>query len=133
MGARILIVEDDADLRELLVLALEQAGYTALPAQNGVEALVHLQFAPRPAVILLNLFMPIMPGAELLELIRLDDALAGIPVVIVTGAPVPVEVGRAADAVLAKPFDLDELCVLIDELIARGTPTPTPPPPPMQA
>jgi len=133
MAPGVLVVEDDGDLRELLVLALEQRGYAPTPAENGVEALVCLQFAPPPALILLNLHMPIMPGSELLELIRLDERLARIPVVIVTGAPVPLEVGRAADAVLPKPFDLEDLWALIDGLIDRGGPTPTPTPTPLRA
>lgn len=129
MNRRVLLVEDDRDLRELLSLALEWEGYVVSPAANGVEALVQLQFASAPDVILLNLVLPIMGGRDVLEAVRRDPRLAPIPVVLLTGAPVPVEVGRAADAVLAKPFDLAQLSGTIHHVVeSRSPPTQTPPP-----
>lgn len=111
------------------MLALESEGYTVLPAENGVEALVQLQFAQVPDVILLNLVLPVIPGPDLLDVIRHDPRLASIPVVLVTGAPVPVDVGRDADAVLAKPFDLEQLSEIIAGVLdTRAPPTQTPPP-----
>ena len=102
MGSHVLLVEDDRDLRELLEYALEADGYTVRATENPVEALVQLEFGPTPSVILLNLVMPVMPGSELLDAIRRDARLARIPVVLITGAQVPVEVGRAANAVLPR-------------------------------
>lgn len=129
MGSLVLLVEDDRDLRELLAFALEADGYTVRAAENPVEALVQLEFGPKPSVILLNLVMPVMPGSELLEAIRRDPRLARIPVVLITGAQVPVEVGRAANAVLPKPFGLDQLAATIQELVPRDEPpSPTPAP-----
>ncbi|HEY6003882.1 MAG TPA: response regulator [Anaeromyxobacter sp.] len=130
MGGHLLIVEDDRDLRELLTVALESEGHVVHTAENGVEALVRLQFEARPDVILLNLVLPAMAGAEVLEAIRRDPRLDGVPIVLITGAPVPVEMGRAVDAVLAKPFGLDELLETVEELLARRVP-PAPTPPPM--
>jgi two-component system response regulator MprA len=129
VGNLVLLVEDDRDLRELLVFALEADGYTVRSAENAVEALVQLEFGPKPSVILLNLVMPVMPGSELLEAIRRDARLARIPVVLITGAQVPVEVGRAANAVLPKPFGLDQLAATIQEFLPRDEPpSPTPAP-----
>lgn len=129
MRGRVLIVEDDLDLRELLTVALESEGHSVRTAENGVEALVRLQFEPPPDVILLNLVLPAMGGGDVLEAIRRDPKLDGVPVVLITGAPVPVELGRAVDAVLAKPFGLDELRDTIEQLLARRAPSaPTPPP-----
>jgi CheY-like chemotaxis protein len=130
VSPRLLLVEDDADLRDLLVLALEQKGYDVTSATNGVEALVRLEFDPKPAVILMNLCMPVMPGGELLDALRADPQLGRIPVVILSGATVPAAVARAADAVLAKPFDVDALGTVVDDLVAHGgRTTPAPPVP----
>ncbi len=110
-------------------MALEGEGFTVLAVANGVEALVQLQFAEVPDVVLLNLILPVMSGRDVLDAIRHDPRLARIPVVLLTGAPVPVEVGRAADAVLAKPFDVAQLSGTILEVVHNRTPpTPTPPP-----
>jgi CheY-like chemotaxis protein len=129
VGSPVLVVEDDRDLRELIAYALESDGYEVHTAENPIEALVQLEFGPTPAVILLNLVMPVMHGSEFLEAIRRDPRLARIPVVLITGASVPVEVGRAANAVLPKPFGLDELADTISELLPRDEPpTPTPAP-----
>jgi CheY-like chemotaxis protein len=70
-----------------------------------------------------------MSGADVLDVIRRDPRLDGVPVVLITGAPVPVELGRAVDAVLAKPFGLDELRETIEELLARRAPPAQTPPP----
>jgi CheY-like chemotaxis protein len=126
----VLIVEDDLDLRELLTVALESEGHSVRTAENGVEALVRLQFEPVPDVILLNLVLPAMSGGDVLEAIRRDARLAGMPILLITGAPVPVEIGREVDAVLMKPFGLDQLSETIGELLARRAP-PAPTPPPM--
>jgi CheY-like chemotaxis protein len=129
---RLLIVEDDRDLRELLVFALESDGHAVRTAENGVEALVQLHFEQPPDVILLNLVLPAMSGGDVLDAIRRDARLAGIPVVIITGASVPVEIGRSADAVLLKPFGLDQLSETVGALLARRAP-PAPTPPPVNA
>jgi two-component system, response regulator, stage 0 sporulation protein F len=128
VGARILLVEDDRDLRELLVFALESDGYSVRTAENGVDALVQLEFGPRPDVILLNLVLPLMLGSELLESVRQDARLTRIPVVLITGAPVPVAVATLANAVLPKPFGLDQLAETIVGLVPREDPPPAPRP-----
>jgi two-component system, chemotaxis family, chemotaxis protein CheY len=129
VGARILLVEDDRDLRELLVFALESDGHSVRTAENGVEALVQLEFGPRPDVILLNLVLPLMLGSELLESLRQDPRLAHIPVILITGAPVPVDVATLANAVLPKPFGLDQLAEAIVGIVPRDDPSPAPRPP----
>jgi two-component system, chemotaxis family, chemotaxis protein CheY len=130
VGGSVLIVEDDRDLRDMLVAALEAEGYSVRTAENGVEAVVQLEFEPLPEVILLNVVLPVMSGPDVLDAIRRDARLARIPVVLITGAPVPVDVGRAADGVLMKPFGLEQLSDSIGELLAtRGSSSPTPPQP----
>ncbi len=134
MSTRVLIVEDDADLRDILMIALGDEGYAVAAAENGLEAIVRLTFGDRPDALLLNLHMPVLSGSDLLEVVRLDPAYAAIPVILMTGAPVPPEIGRGADAVLLKPFEIGALTGLIDDLVSRRPPpTPSPTPPPQAA
>jgi CheY-like chemotaxis protein len=63
-GATILVVEDSEDAREALVVLLEMESYQAVPASNGREALDYLNGAPSPALIILDLWMPLMNGAQ---------------------------------------------------------------------
>lgn len=117
-------------MRELLVFALESDGYAVRTAENGVDALVQLEFGPRPDLILLNLVLPLMLGSELLESLRLDPRLALIPVVLITGAPVPNAVADLANEVLPKPFGLDQLAEAILRFLPPdepGLPAPRPP------
>jgi CheY-like chemotaxis protein len=128
MPGRLLVVEDDPELRDVIVMALEQEGYAVRSAENGVEAVVSLYLSDsRPDAVVLNLHMPVMSGAELVDVVRHDPCLAGIPLVLMTGAAVPAEVGRAVDVVLEKPFGLDELAGAVGGLLARGAPPASPP------
>ena len=121
MGARVLLVEDDPDLRDVLARALEEEGYEVTPSDNGVDALVRLEFGRRPDVVVLDLLIPSVSGADLIELIRHDPRVATMPVVVITGAFVPAEVARAASAVLPKPFGLEQLCETLDALTSSDS------------
>jgi CheY-like chemotaxis protein len=135
MATRLLVVEDDSELREVLVLALEAEGYAVSSAENGIDAMVRLYFTDAPDAIVLNLHMPVMSGGELMDVVRGDPTLARLPIVIVSGGPVPPEVVRSAGAVLSKPFDVEALCGAIQSLIMgrlapHGPTTPPDPKPP---
>src|SRR5215475_7969919 len=80
----VLIVEDDADIRELLQICLEADGYRVNSAADGLEALQQLQAGKRPALILLDLLTPRMDGEEFLQQMRASP-FASIPVVIMSG------------------------------------------------
>lgn len=131
MPGRLLVVEDDPELRDVIVMALEQEGYVVRCAENGVEAMVLLYLADAPPdAVVLNLHMPVMSGAELVDVVRHDPRLAATPLVLMTGGSVPPDLGRAVDAVLEKPFGLDELAGAVGGLLARGgrsAPAPSPP------
>lgn len=113
MSPPLLIVEDDQDIRDNLRDILEMEGYSILEAAHGRAALdlmerLRAEGRPLPAVILLDLNMPVMSGRELLATVRRDHPeLAAIPVVIMTALPDAMELGTAA--FLRKPIDLDEL------------------------
>ncbi len=104
--ARILLIDDDSDIREVVGDALEYAGYQVARARDGLEGLV-LCRSFGPTLILLDLMMPGMSGWEFRAVQREDPDLADIPVVVVTalGHDPDIEVS----AVLAKPFRLDDL------------------------
>lgn len=114
--ASILIVEDDADIRESLGEALELDGYLVTRAENGREALRMLRAGLTPAVILLDLVMPVMSGWQFRQVQLADPALAGIPVVVVS-ASAPGD--ARPDRHLRKPFGIDDLLSAIATLSAR--------------
>jgi CheY-like chemotaxis protein len=108
----VLVVDDDADHRELLALALELEGYRVEQAVDGLDALLALKTGPAPAAIVLDLEMPSMSGAEFRALQLREPALARIPVVVLSAS------GGAIDAPLrlSKPVDLDALVRALREV-----------------
>ena len=111
MGPRkrhILIVEDDEAIREGLEQLVEEAGYVSSGASNGAHALEQLRGGVRPAVILLDLMMPVMNGWDFRNAQLEDPELAGIPVVVLSDFGEDAA-AAAADEVLPKPFTVAEL------------------------
>lgn len=82
----VLIVDDEADIVELLTMGLEDAGFVVSSARNGQEALDLLRAGLRPGLIFLDLMMPVMTGREFCAVRATDPELASIPVVVITGA-----------------------------------------------
>jgi CheY-like chemotaxis protein len=114
--ARILVVEDDSDLRRSLVEVLEDEGCEVACARDGQDALRQLEGSAAPQAILLDLTMPGMDGWTFRSHQRRDPRLAGIPTVVISAAfeeDARDVTALAADAFLAKPFDL---ATLIDAL-----------------
>lgn len=131
MGRRILVVDDDPVLRNLLAIQLEQAGFVPTTAENGDVA---LQEARRrhPAAIVSDILMPVLDGFQLCRAIRADPALAGVPVVLLSG----VFVGEAdrdlarsagANAFLSRADGLHAVLSALAEALGPG-PHPLPPP-----
>ena len=115
-NARILVVDDDVDLRRSLAEILTEAGYAVSCARNGEEALRLLQAGGPPNAILLDLAMPVMDGWTFRERMRGDPLLADIPTVVIS-ASLSADVRACdADAFLAKPFDLDRLIETLGRL-----------------
>lgn len=111
MGAPlILVVDDNASLRENLAECLEIEGYAVTLAADGAGALAELDATPPPAAVLLDLMMPGMSGRELVERIRANPRLASVRIVMTTGHPNPrLRDGIPVDAFLPKPFGVHEL------------------------
>jgi CheY-like chemotaxis protein len=109
----VLIVEDDADLREMMAQLLTLEGFAAATAANGREALLYLQTNAAPDVILLDLMMPVMDGWEFRREQQRDRDMAGVPVIVLSALDQPRAADVAADAFLKKPLDFDRLLELI--------------------
>ena len=104
---RVLVVEDDEDVREALLMLLEQEDIGALGAANGLDAFDVIERGFRPDLILLDLMMPVMDGERFLRLRLNDTRLREIPVVVVSALQRmrvdPAELN--VDAVIPKPVD----------------------------
>lgn len=107
---KVLIVDDDDDIRETLADILSAEGYQSVLAANGKDALRILTDGLGPSVLLLDLMMPVMNGWELLDILRKTPTLAEIPVVAVTAGRRPAPL---ADRTLHKPLEADELLAVL--------------------
>jgi CheY-like chemotaxis protein len=127
-GRRVLIVDDDAGIRLLLVTLLRRSGFQLRQARNGREALEEMR-AGNADLVIMDLTMPEVSGWEVLRVRATDPSLLGIPVIVVTAinrnqATADVA-GKSVSAVLGKPFDLDTLLALVrTTLDPAGVPAP---------
>ena len=111
MPPTVLVVEDDPSVRGLLKTLLTAEGYDVQVASDGIAGLVKASTV-RPSLMLLDLMMPDLGGVRVLEELSHDPALAGIPVVVVTGKLEAVPALRDAlgdENVFTKPFGVTEL------------------------
>lgn len=116
----ILIVEDDKNIRKLMSIWLQKAGFNPLTAENG-EAAVNLLAAKKIHLLLVDIMMPVMNGTELLQYLKLNDIR--VPV-IVTTAKESIEDKKicfslGADDYLVKPVDREELLLRINAVLKR--------------
>jgi CheY-like chemotaxis protein len=110
----VLVVDDDLDIRETLREVIEAEGFQVSCAANGAEAMHLLGSGMRPDLIILDLMMPVMSGWEFLAKMRGDEALASIPVAVVSasgGKTPPV----GATCFFRKPIELDTILGLVRE------------------
>lgn len=119
---KVLIVEDEADIRELLEYSLTREGLEVLTAGEGTAAL-SLVRRKLPDLILLDLMLPGLDGLEICRRLKADDATRGIPVIMVTAkgdeADVVLGLGLGADDYIAKPFSPKELVARVQAVLRR--------------
>ncbi|WP_437735524.1 response regulator [Sorangium sp. So ce1335] len=115
---RILVVEDDLDIRSILSQLLVFEGYDVEEASDGAEALAFLRRSRPPALILLDLMMPVMDGWQLRAELQRDPELASIPVVIVSAdVRAEQEASRLRVAgLLKKPLQIEPLLELVHRI-----------------
>lgn len=119
---RILIVDDEALLREALAHALRDEGYVTLEAADGREA-VECVDSERPDLVLMDVMMPVLDGRQALQLIRSTQSRAATPVVMMSAAVGRDMLDASIAGYLAKPFDIDHLIQLVVTLIGRPPPS----------
>ena len=106
-AAKLLIIEDDEAARTALGDIFDYEGYPVALCSNGREALDYLHHQPLPALIILDLQMPVMNGWQFCRERRKDAALASVPVIVITAFQSPGDL--EVDEVMKKPIDLDHL------------------------
>jgi CheY-like chemotaxis protein len=111
----ILVIDDEPDLRFLIRRILERAGHEVVEAGHGAAGLEAVKRSP-PDLVITDMMMPVMDGAELIVQLRSDPATASIPIMAVSADP---QRAAAADAVLRKPFEPSALAEMADSLLAR--------------
>ena len=114
-GDRILVVDDDEDIREVMQELLAGEGFEVDVARDGIDALAKLEVETAPPLILLDMMMPRMDGEAFLKALRSKPALANASVVVISGNAAAREKAhnlRTAGC-LVKPFELDELLALV--------------------
>lgn len=122
-NAKVLVVDDDAGIRELLREVLLDSGYDVELAANGADALAAVRAAP-PTVVLMDLMMPILSGFEATSALKLDETTAGIPIVVMSAGRTLESLGSTlpADDYVSKPFDLTRLLAILERHITPMEP-----------
>lgn len=118
--SRILVVDDEPDLRFLLRRMFEAAGHEVVEAGNGADALAAVRRSP-PHLVVTDVMMPVMDGVELIRRLRGDPTRRGIPIVAVSGHG---HLAAQADTVVAKPFHPHILLGAVAALLARKAESP---------
>jgi CheY-like chemotaxis protein len=117
---RILVVDDEPDLRFILRRTFEKAGHEVTDAGHGAAALECVR-GSRPDLIVTDMMMPVMDGSELIRRLRADPATAQIPILAVTANG---ELAGAANVIVPKPYRADQILVAATALLTRlGDPT----------
>ena len=118
---RVLVVDDEAAIREVMAQALTLEGYEVLMATDGAEALEQVRRG-RPDAVVLDLMMPRMSGWEFMEACRQERLCDGTPVLVVSAYRGLVETTPAlgASACIAKPFDLTVFLGAVERLVQQA-------------
>jgi two-component system chemotaxis response regulator CheY len=117
MSHTVLVVEDEADLRDMIRDGLELNGYAVVTAEDGQDALDKIGDIETVCLVILDLLMPVMNGWDFLQKLRQRSELASIPVVVHTSAPGPAPAG--VTLVLQKPVMFDRLLSTVREYCAE--------------
>jgi DNA-binding response OmpR family regulator len=116
----ILVVDDDADTLDSVRDILAHAGFGVDTAATGRDALGKLLDEKQPAVIVLDIRMPVMDGRQFLTVVRAYHRLASIPVIVLTAVDLAPELSESVELVMRKPFRPGELVANVHALASRG-------------
>ena len=125
---RVLIVDDDRVIQELLRVNLELEGYEVATASDGVEGLARFEEF-RPRLVLLDIMMPKLDGWQVARRLTASEAGRDVPIVVLSARAQDADVERGSEigvaAYVTKPFDPIRLLDMIRELLARTRPVPS--------
>jgi phosphate regulon transcriptional regulator PhoB len=123
MGGRVLIVEDEPDIRDLLAFHLEREGYQVTRSRTGADALRQVRARP-PDLILLDLMLPEIGGLEVCRRLRQDPRTASVPIVMLTARGEEVDrilgLELGADDYIVKPFSPKEVVARVRAVLRRA-------------
>jgi CheY-like chemotaxis protein len=116
----IVLVEDDDGIRETMASLLEDEGFRVVQAANGEEGLAGLRSTADACLVLLDLWMPVMNGWQMLEAMRDDPALQRVPVLVISAAG-DLTPPEGASAFLRKPIRLETLLANVEQFRLRAS------------
>jgi two-component system phosphate regulon response regulator PhoB len=123
MSQRIAVIEDEADILDVITYNLTREGYEVIGAADGAEGLETIRRA-RPDLILLDLMLPSMDGLEVCRRVKADSSLRDVPIIIVSAkgeeSDVVLGLGIGADDYVCKPFSPRELVARVQAGLRRG-------------
>ena len=123
MAHKILVVDDEADVLDMLVLNLRGAGFSVIAVEDGASALAKAR-AELPSLIILDLMLPKMSGLEICKVLKTEAATRHIPIIMLTAKAAEVDkiVGLelGADDYVTKPFSPRELLLRVNRSLRRG-------------
>jgi phosphate regulon transcriptional regulator PhoB len=125
MNAKILVIDDEPDVVDLVALNLKAAGFKIINADNG-EAGIAKAKAETPELIILDLMLPKISGTEVCKILKRDPATAGIPIIMLTAKSEEVDriigLELGADDYVTKPFSPRELNLRVQSILRRSQP-----------
>jgi DNA-binding response OmpR family regulator len=121
--SKILVIEDDPDILEILQYNLEREGHKVMACRDGEQGLVRVRI-DNPDLVILDLMLPGMDGAEVCRLVKSDPVTRNIPIIMVTAkseeSDVVLGLGLGADDYISKPFSPRELIARVGVVLRRG-------------
>jgi two-component system phosphate regulon response regulator PhoB len=128
-GRRIVVIEDEDEIRDILAYNLERAGYAVSCAADG-RAGLDLVRSAQPELVLLDLMLPEVDGLDVCRALRADDATATLPVIMLTArgdeSDVVLGLGVGADDYVTKPFSPREVVARVEAMLRRSARTAAP-------
>lgn len=118
MNKKILVCDDDEGILDMLEIILDSMGYHIIPEKNSLNIYSRIE-KEKPDLLLLDLWMPVLSGDQVLKALRRNPATEKLPVIVISasteGKQIATEAG--ADAYIAKPFDMQSLVSSIQRLV----------------
>lgn len=122
----ILVVEDNEKNLKLFAEILTASGYNILAARDGAEG-IRLAKENSPALILMDIQMPVMDGKKAMQILKAEPATKAIPIIAITSYAMPGDMermlGDGFDAYMAKPIDFKEFCKIIEKTLDKAVKT----------